>query len=354
MKNLKKLLAAFIAVTTVTAAFVIPASAETLTNANGTVTYTLPAGIQPYTGKTYQYNDYEFISYKYVDNNEQSAYITVGTLFKNNPGSMIEVAPSAEEKFVERLNNNAAQIGREHYNVQTRFEAINGIQFFVLEYDSPSSMGVGHNIDYFMTGFEFGYESYDSSLPHFDDFYSMLQSITFTPASTPSSGSTTTTTTTTTTSPDGSTTTTKTTKTTKTTTTTTTSSSDEIKIYVNGSRVYPDSAPVIINDRTLVPIRVVAEALGFRVDWDGVNRAVEVHNDEKSLYLRIDQSEFTRYFYNSYGDLSSMETLYADVPAQIINDRTYLPLRAVGEGLGATVNWDGNTRSVYISGGSVG
>lgn len=353
MKNLKKLLAAFIAVTTVTAAFVIPASAETLTNANGSVSFTVPSCMKLYTDSPYKHNDFDCIVYI---SDEKNTAFSVGTLFKNNPASMIEIAPGVEEKIVERANNNAAQNGLSHDNVKTRFETINGIQFLVLEYDGIRPSGtVGHNIDYYMTGFEFGYETYDSSLPYFDDFYSMLQSITFTPASTPSSGSTTTTTTTTTTSPDGSTTTTKTTKTTKTTTTTTTtSSSDEIKIYVNGSRVYPDSAPVIINDRTLVPIRVVAEALGFRVDWDGVNRAVEVHNDEKSLYLRIDQSEFTRYFYNSYGDLSSMETLYADVPAQIINDRTYLPLRAVGEGLGATVNWDGNTRSVYISGGSVG
>lgn len=50
------------------------------------------------------------------------------------------------------------------------------------------------------------------------------------------------------------------------TTITTSSSSDTIKNYVNGSRVYPDSDPVIRNDRTLVAIRVVAEALGYQVD----------------------------------------------------------------------------------------
>ena len=42
----------------------------------------------------------------------------------------------------------------------------------------------------------------------------------------------------------------------------------EIKIYVNGSRIYPDSAPVIVSGRTLVPIRAVAEALGYKVSWD--------------------------------------------------------------------------------------
>lgn len=129
---------------------------------------------------------------------------------------------------------------------------------------------------------------------------------------------------------------------------------DTIKIYVNGSRVYPDSDPVIINDRTLVPIRVVAEALGYKVDWDGANQAVDIHNDDMSLYLIIGSTALDRYFYDYNGNLSGMDTIYADVAPQIINERTYLPLRAVGEGIGATVDWDGNTRSVYITGESVG
>ena len=170
-------------------------------------------------------------------------------------------------------------------------------------------------------------------------------------------------TTTTTTNPDGSYTTTTTTveeepyKTTTTTTVTTftpSSSNDSIGIYVDGYEVYPDSAPVIQNDRTLVPIRVVAEALGFQVDWDSANQAVEIHNFEESLYLTIGSSMINHYIYDSWGNISSLETLYSDVAPQIINDRTYLPLRAVGEALGAEVDWDGNTRSVYISGGAVG
>ena len=63
----------------------------------------------------------------------------------------------------------------------------------------------------------------------------------------------------------------------------------------------------------------------------------------------------TYYYYKRTADggyeveMINWETIYPDVAPQIINDRTYLPLRAVGEGLGAQVNWDGNTRSVFIS-----
>ena len=138
---------------------------------------------------------------------------------------------------------------------------------------------------------------------------------------------------------------------TSTTTTVTPSSNDAISIYVDGNRVYPDSDPVIRNDRTLVPIRVVAEALGYQVDWDGANQAVEIHNSEESLYLTIGSSSINHYFYDYFGNVASTESIYSDVAPQIINDRTYLPLRAVGEALGAAVEWDGNTRSVYITSG---
>lgn len=38
-----------------------------------------------------------------------------------------------------------------------------------------------------------------------------------------------------------------------------------------------------------------------------------------------------------------------DVPAQIIDDRTLVPARAISEALGCNVEWDGNTRTVYIT-----
>lgn len=122
-----------------------------------------------------------------------------------------------------------------------------------------------------------------------------------------------------------------------------------ISIYVNSSRVYPDSDPVIINDRTLVPIRVVAEALGYDVGWDGVNQIVDIHNGDMSLRMMIGSTSLARYNYDYNGNLNGTDTLSSDVAPQIINDRTYLPLRAVGEGLGATVDWDGSTRSVSVN-----
>ena len=42
-----------------------------------------------------------------------------------------------------------------------------------------------------------------------------------------------------------------------------------IKIEVNGNEVEFDTPPVVVNDRTMIPIRAVAEAMGLKVSWDG-------------------------------------------------------------------------------------
>ncbi|MBQ3463874.1 MAG: copper amine oxidase N-terminal domain-containing protein, partial [Clostridia bacterium] len=124
---------------------------------------------------------------------------------------------------------------------------------------------------------------------------------------------------------------------------------DTIKISVNGSRVYPDSDPVIINDRTMVPIRAVAEAMGFSVGWDAPSQCVTMTQGNFDVQVMIGSTWITKYLNGQVSEYGQ-----TDVVPQIINDRTYLPLRAVGEALGATVDWDGNTRSVYITDGSVG
>lgn len=51
---------------------------------------------------------------------------------------------------------------------------------------------------------------------------------------------------------------------------------EKIKIYINGRIIATDTDPVIINDRTMVPIRVISESLGMDVNWDGTSRSVYI------------------------------------------------------------------------------
>ena len=108
---------------------------------------------------------------------------------------------------------------------------------------------------------------------------------------------------------------------------------------VFGEEVINDVAPVIRNDRTMLPIRFIAEALGAVVDWDGENRVVTITGEGIVITIGIGQSIAT----------VNGEEILLDSPAFIESDRTFIPLRFVSENLGAEVEWIGDTRQVVIT-----
>lgn len=113
----------------------------------------------------------------------------------------------------------------------------------------------------------------------------------------------------------------------------------DIKIEINGKNVVSDVAPFIDNDRTLVPIRVISENLGYSVNWDNQTRKVTVKNNDKSIELTIGKKEV-----NINGTNNSI-----DVAPMIKNERTFVPLRFISESFDNDVNWDNNTRTVKIN-----
>lgn len=116
----------------------------------------------------------------------------------------------------------------------------------------------------------------------------------------------------------------------------------EIKILINGERIYPDTAPILYNDRTLVPIRAIAEKMGYSVAWDEGNQLVILTSltNGNVLYFEIGSSIALK---------NMNETIELDVPAVILGDRTYLPLRAVAEAMDANVTWNEGGNSVVIT-----
>ena|GEM_PF-6377496 len=111
----------------------------------------------------------------------------------------------------------------------------------------------------------------------------------------------------------------------------------EISININGRRIRPDSPPELISGRTLVPIRAVAENLGYEVSWDAETRTVKM-TGKNEISVTIDADEL----------IKNGEKTAVDVPAQIIDSRTYLPLRAVAEAMDCRVEWDGENKLVDI------
>ena len=115
---------------------------------------------------------------------------------------------------------------------------------------------------------------------------------------------------------------------------------NDVGVTIDGERVaFTDQAPVIVDGRTLVPARNVFEALGFYVEWCGVERAVTLTRCDDVVILTIDSDTFT----------TNGESFQLDVPAQIINERTLLPIRLPLESVGYYVGWDNDTRTVLIS-----
>lgn len=115
-----------------------------------------------------------------------------------------------------------------------------------------------------------------------------------------------------------------------------------VTVLHNGAPIAFDVAPFISEDRTLVPMRAIFESVGATVEWMAETKTVlavyNVGGEEKFLVLQIDNKNA---FVNE-------EQITLDVPAKIVSDRTFVPLRFVMESLGYEVSWDENTFTANI------
>lgn len=114
---------------------------------------------------------------------------------------------------------------------------------------------------------------------------------------------------------------------------------DGISVTVNGENLAFDSEPIIRNDRLLVPMRAIFEALGADVSWEDSSKTASAVLDKTRLEITVGANEL----YKNGSKIS------LDTPAVIEKNRTLVPLRAVSEGLGADVDWVADTKSVIIT-----
>ncbi|MBE7047218.1 MAG: hypothetical protein E7396_07360, partial [Ruminococcaceae bacterium] len=116
---------------------------------------------------------------------------------------------------------------------------------------------------------------------------------------------------------------------------------DEISVKVNGIGYHFDVMPVIVDGRTLVPMRGIFEALGAQVNWDDATKTATGTKGDKEVKLTISD---TKAYVNG-------EEKTLDVPATIIEGRTMVPVRFISESLGEKVDWDGVTKTVIVGEG---
>ena len=110
------------------------------------------------------------------------------------------------------------------------------------------------------------------------------------------------------------------------------------RVEVNGESVKTDVPPIIKNNRVLIPMRAIFEALGAEINWNGETRTVLASTEKNSVRCEIDNNLMT---VNGVA-----KTL--DVAPEILMNRTLVPARAVSESLGANVEWDEARQTVVI------
>ena len=118
------------------------------------------------------------------------------------------------------------------------------------------------------------------------------------------------------------------------------SAADGISVVINDKPVeFGDVAPQIIESRTMVPLRAIFEALNATVEWDDTTKTVKSTKGDTTISLTIGENKL----------IKNGEAKELDVPAQIVDSRTLVPVRAISEAFDCKVDWEDSTKTVKIT-----
>ncbi len=116
-----------------------------------------------------------------------------------------------------------------------------------------------------------------------------------------------------------------------------------VGVVVDGEEMFFEKPPLVVNNRTLLPMRDLFKTIGARITWEqetqtavGSRGDIEVRVPAGGDIIAV----------NGTGEGSEE---YLDASARLVNGRTYVPLRAVSSVLGDEVTWDGSSHTVYIN-----
>ncbi len=123
---------------------------------------------------------------------------------------------------------------------------------------------------------------------------------------------------------------------------------EEIKLWINGSYVQSDVQPQVEKNRTLVPIRVISENLGFKVLWNQEDQSIRIQKpgeteENHGFLFQIGKAEY--YTYDGQGPISM------DVAPKAVNNRTLVPLRIIAELFDLKVDWDQENQTAIVGQG---
>ncbi|NMC27778.1 MAG: SH3 domain-containing protein, partial [Syntrophomonadaceae bacterium] len=110
-------------------------------------------------------------------------------------------------------------------------------------------------------------------------------------------------------------------------------------IILDGQTMTFEVDPVVENNRVLVPLRAIFEAMGATVTWNQVTQTATATKDDIKVILPL----------NSTAPTVNGKVWPLDVPAKVVKQRTLAPLRFVGEALGGTATWDGDKNRITLT-----
>ena len=113
----------------------------------------------------------------------------------------------------------------------------------------------------------------------------------------------------------------------------------DISVTLDGEAIDFDVPPVLVDGRTMVPMRAIFEALGALVSWDDESQTASAVKVDITVKITIDKKILDK----------NDEEIELDVPAMLVDDRTLVPLRAVSESFEVNVSWDDATSTVSLT-----
>ena len=117
---------------------------------------------------------------------------------------------------------------------------------------------------------------------------------------------------------------------------------DRNKLTIHGNPFVSETPPVIKEGRTLIPVKAVVNALGAEVEWDDTLKMVTITKEDDTITITI-KLILGEQEYTVNGEVFTMDT-----EAQVIGNRTYVPLRFIAIALGEPVEYDAETKEVRI------
>ncbi len=113
---------------------------------------------------------------------------------------------------------------------------------------------------------------------------------------------------------------------------------NNIKIFVDGFEISTDQAPLVKSGRTLVPLRAIFEALNAKIEFQNATKKITATRDNTTIVLYLGSNQA----------MINDQIVSLDVPAQVVNRRTVVPVRFVSEALGDKITYNSKTKEVSV------